>query len=51
MDYAFIYTEDQSLETEEDYPYTGLQTDCAFNKAKGKVSASGYTDVPANKPE
>jgi cathepsin L len=51
MDYAFKYTETNALETEDDYPYQGVDADCKFSQEKGKVKASGYRDVPRNEPE
>ena len=48
MDLAFLYTESHKLETEAAYPYTaksGLFA-CKYDKTKGEVGATTYTDVP-----
>jgi cathepsin L len=45
---AFEYAEKTPLETEADYGYTGRDGQCKAATAKGKVSATGYTHVPAN---
>jgi len=47
MDNAFKYTESNQLETEGDYPYTATSGlfKCKFDKTKGKVGATTYTDV------
>jgi len=47
MDNAFAYTEENALETLEDYPYTGWAGafTCLADAAKGLVSATYYCDV------
>jgi len=47
MDLAFTYAKSHALETEAEYPYTaksGLFA-CKYDKSKGAVKVSGYTDV------
>lgn len=51
MDYAFKYVEKNSLETESDYPYVGVDADCGYKKEKGVVQATGYRDVASGEPE
>lgn len=51
MDRAFSYTKTHPLETEADYPYTAKSHGifgCQFDKTKGKVAATSYTDVKHN---
>jgi C1A family cysteine protease len=50
MDLAFRYTENHELETESDYPYTATSAkfNCKYDKSKGVVGATTYTDVPKN---
>ena len=50
MDYAFKYAESSPLETESDYPYRGVDGQCSYEQSKAKVKATGFQDVPANKP-
>jgi len=48
MDRAFSYTKTHPLETESDYPYVAKSHGlfgCKYDKSKGVVSASTYTDV------
>jgi C1A family cysteine protease len=50
MDLAFKYAESYPLETEIDYPYvahTGLFA-CKYDKSKGQVKVTTYTDVKKN---
>jgi len=48
FDFAFEYTETAPLEFEASYPYTAPTTkDCSYDKSKGQVSATGYSDVNA----
>ena len=51
MDRAFAYTKSHPLMVEDDYPYVAKSHGifgCKADKSKGKVSATSYTDVPAN---
>lgn len=48
MDYAFKYTEKNPLETENDYPYRGVDGTCSYDINKGKVSSKGYKDIIPN---
>ena len=51
MDRAFSYTKTHPLETEDEYPYTAKSHGlfgCKYDKSKGKVGASTYTDVKHN---
>jgi cathepsin L len=50
MDNAFNYAKAYKIEGESDYPYTGRGGSCAYNAAKGKVSATGHVDVASNNP-
>jgi len=53
MDLAFQYAEGHSLESEADYPYhpnTGIFA-CKYDKSKGQVKVTTYTDVPKNSSE
>jgi len=45
MDDAFEYVEKTSLETESDYPYTGVNGKCHNDKSKGVTEVKGFTDV------
>ncbi|KAL2484095.1 Granulin repeat cysteine protease family protein [Forsythia ovata] len=47
MDYAFEWViENGGIDTESDYPYTGIDGNCSATKEKSKVvSIDGYTDV------
>ena len=47
MDLAFAYTKENPLEAEDNYPYAGVDQDCAAD-GSGSVSATGYTDVAPN---
>jgi C1A family cysteine protease len=47
MDLAYSYTEQNPLETEDQYPYSAQDGQCAAD-GSGKVSSTGHTDVPAN---
>jgi len=47
MDNAFKYVESNPLETEANYPYTGQNDQCVYDKANGVATVVGYTDVPA----
>ncbi|XP_023003481.1 cysteine proteinase COT44-like [Cucurbita maxima] len=53
MDYAFQFIIDNGgLDTEEDYPYEGLDGQCDPTRENAKVvSIDGYEDVPANDEE
>ena len=48
MGLAYMYTESSPLETEANYPYTGVDGTCNYNQSKGVVGASSYTNVTAN---
>eukprot|EP00195_Chlamydomonas_chlamydogama_P009760 CAMPEP_0202901788 /NCGR_PEP_ID=MMETSP1392-20130828/14680_1 /ASSEMBLY_ACC=CAM_ASM_000868 /TAXON_ID=225041 /ORGANISM="Chlamydomonas chlamydogama, Strain SAG 11-48b" /LENGTH=479 /DNA_ID=CAMNT_0049588403 /DNA_START=184 /DNA_END=1623 /DNA_ORIENTATION=+ len=50
MDYAFEFIKaNGGLDTEEDYPYTGVQGKCITSKLNRRVvSIDGYEDVPEN---
>lgn len=48
MDNAFNYYKKNRAETEDDYPYAGVDQKCAYDASKGTVIVSGYTDVIAN---
>ena len=42
---AFEYIQKNSLETEDDYPYTHVVAACNYVASKGKVHVTGYSDV------
>ncbi|XP_076942838.1 cysteine proteinase mucunain-like [Bidens hawaiensis] len=50
MDYAFEFIiNNGGIDTEEDYPYTGVDGRCDANKKNAKVvTIDGYEDVPVN---
>jgi C1A family cysteine protease len=48
MDNAFLYVEAYGIETEQDYPYTGVQGPCKYDKSKVKFANTGYVDVTPN---
>jgi len=48
MDYAFKYAESNTVETEENYPYKGADSDCLYDKTKGTVKVVNFEDVPPN---
>ena len=43
--FAMLYTDDQPLMTEEDYPYMEVDQECAYDESKGVIGASGFTLV------
>jgi cathepsin L len=45
MDWAFEYIKDYQQETEADYPYMGVDQDCAYDKTKTKARNSGCSDI------
>lgn len=45
MDIAFMWLEDNKLETEADYPYTATKGTCTQDKSEGKVSTTDSKDV------
>jgi len=47
MDNAFHYIQDNGIETEQDYPYTGRDDRCKFDKTKVVTKVTGWTDVKA----
>lgn len=51
MDYAFKYAETTALESEDDYPYRGVDSECSLTGGKGKVKATGFKNVPPNEPD
>ena len=42
---AYEYAIHNSIMTEEDYPYTGVQQDCAYDEAKGVSQASSFINI------
>jgi hypothetical protein len=36
------------LETEKQYPYTGSNDKCSFNKSEARVDISGYLNISSN---
>eukprot|EP00249_Psilotum_nudum_P025736 c30576_g1_i1 orf=147-1082(+) len=50
MDYAFEFiVENGGIDTEDNYPYTGYQSNCnATKKTAYQVTIDGYRDVPSN---
>jgi cathepsin L len=46
MDYAFKYIKDNGIMSESDYPYTGQDGDCHFDKSKVVATVTGYNDIP-----
>lgn len=51
MDLAFEYAEKHALETEKDYPYTGVDGTCKAEDSKGKLEIKGFEDVTPNSPK
>lgn len=48
MDYAFQFVEDHGLDTEKDYPYQGVQSECdTARENRLVVSIDGFEDIPA----
>lgn len=45
MDNGFTYLETNLEETEANYPYAGVDQQCAYAKKKGVVETTGFTDV------
>ena len=48
MDYAFTYWEKNQAELEQDYPYTGKDSNCESDSSKGVVEVTSYQDIEAN---
>jgi len=52
MDYAFAYIKkDGGLQTEADYPYTGQDGTCSFDKSKVAATLTGFVDVTSGDEE
>nr|CAB3464783.1 unnamed protein product [Digitaria exilis] len=53
MDYAFKFVvKNGGIDTEEDYPFRGVDGTCNKNKLKRRVvTIDGYSDVPSNKED
>ncbi|CAB4014786.1 cathepsin L1-like [Paramuricea clavata] len=46
MDNAFMYIEEYGIDTEESYPYTGVQSIfCSYSGATIGATCSGYVDI------
>lgn len=45
---AMVYTSSNPLESEESYPYAGVDQTCAYDKTKGISSNTGATNVTPN---
>jgi len=45
MDWAFEYIKDYEQESEDDYPYAGVDQDCAYKKDKVKAKSMGCSDI------
>jgi C1A family cysteine protease len=50
MALAFLYAERHPLETEADYPYAPVDGKCQYNKSKGVVKVTKYSNIKANSP-
>ena len=48
MDNAFQYIEKNPLESESDYPYTGVDGTCKYVTSKGVGKVSSFVDVTSN---
>ena len=48
--FAMLYTDHNPLMTDEDYPYTAAEGNCAYQKDKGIISADGFSFVEKNNP-
>lgn len=46
MDNAFAYAEENPLEYEQDYKYTGKDETCKYNPNNGVVKVLDYVDIP-----
>jgi len=46
MNNAFKYTAEKGIETEEDYPYKGVDGKCAYDEKKAHHVNKGYKEVP-----
>ena len=42
MDYAFKYAEENTVESEVNYPYKGHDADCLYDAQKGIVKVTGF---------
>lgn len=51
MDQAFVYAERTGLETENNYPYKGIDGTCKASTSKGQVKVESYRDVLPNSVE
>jgi cathepsin L len=45
MDNGFEYIKKYGLETEDDYPYEGVDDDCQYDKSKVVAHIKSYTDI------
>jgi len=50
MDDAFNYATTHSIETEDQYPYTGKDGSCGDPEGTGSVKITSWVDVAANSP-
>ncbi|CAL1272233.1 unnamed protein product [Larinioides sclopetarius] len=52
MDQAFEYIKDnRGIDTEESYPYTGLEGQCHYKRSKKGAKCSGFVDIPSGDEE
>ena len=53
MDFAFRYAESHPLQTESDYPYQAKTSlfACNYDKSKGVVKVTTYSDVTSKSPD
>ena len=55
-EFGYLYSDDQPLNTEADYPYTDgvsgvTTTNCSYDEYNGLVKASGFSFIPVDNPK
>lgn len=46
MDNAFKYVQDNGIESEADYPYTGMDGTCMYDSTKVVTKCTGFVNIP-----